>query len=273
MSLGAFLTSLSGLLVCAAIAWGQRPTDAAAAELVEKTREKALAYGRSLPDFLCTEVIQRFRENKTRSSIGTAEIPGETKWSPFDKLTVKLSYFQQKEEHELVLVDDKPTVLKYQGLTGGTGEGEFGATLQDIFNRSSQTAFRWESWKTVRKHRTAVFLYKVDAAHSRYSVEAGEPGNTHHAMVGFHGRLEIDRDTGEVLHLTYVAEPPRTVSLDEVSNTVDYDLADVGGRNYLLPVHSETEIHSPGLSVRNEIDFREYRKFSADSAIEYGTRK
>jgi len=269
----AFLSPLSGLLVWTAIVWGQRPTEPAAADLIAKSRDKALAYARSLPDFLCTEVVHRFRENKTQSSLGTAEIPGETKWAPFDKLTVRLSYFQQKEEHELVLVNDKPTVLKYQGLTGGTGEGEFGATLQDIFNPFSQTAFRWDSWKTVRKHRTAIFLYKVDVAHSRYSVETGEPGDTHHAIVGFHGRLEIDRDTGEVLHLTYLAEPPRTVNLEEVSNSVDYDLADVGGRSYLLPVHSETEIHSPGLSVRNEIDFREYRKFSANSAIEYGTRK
>jgi hypothetical protein len=32
-------------------------------------------------------------------------------------------------------------------------------------------------------------------------------------------------------------------------------------------------MHSRKLSVRNDIDFREYRKFSADSSIEFGAGK
>jgi len=58
-----------------------------------------------------------------------------------------------------------------------------------------------------------------------------------------------------------------------VSTTVEYDFADVAGRSYILPVHSETEIFSPGLAVRNHMDFREYRKFSADSTVEFGVGK
>lgn len=147
-------------------------------------------------------------------------------------------------------------------------------TLQNIFEAASQTFFRWESWKRRGRHRSAIYAYKVDSAHSRYLVANGSPSDLRKAVVSFHGIVEVDRETGEVLHFSYVAdEIPKAVDLKRVSTTVDYDFADVGGRNYLLPAHSETEIYGASLSVRNDIEFREYRKFSADSTIEFGIGK
>jgi hypothetical protein len=276
----AFLPALGGLLVWTPLTWGQRPSEADAAALIEKSRDRALAYARSLPDFVCTEVIRRYAETRPQTvrglsrSGGPMQSPAANKWTPTDKLTVKLSYFQQKEDHSLVLVNDKPTSLKYEGLAGGTGAGEFGGTLQNIFERHAQTVFKWESWKNIRRHRAAVYSYNVEAEHSHYLVMNGVPGDTHEAVVKFHGTLDVDRETGEVLHLTYTADQiPKEVKVDRVSTTVDYDFADVAGRNYLLPTHSETQIYSPGLSVMNEMDFREYRKFSTDSTIEFGVGK
>jgi hypothetical protein len=105
-------------------------------------------------------------------------------------------------------------------------------------------------------------------------VSNGVAGNTHEAIVGFHGDLEVDRETGEILHFTYVAtQIPEDVGLDLVSTTVDYDFANVGGRAYILPSHSAIEMISPRLSIRNDIDFREYRKFSADSTIDFAPGK
>lgn len=268
--------ALIGLLVWTSFAWGQRPSDADAAALIERSRQKALDYARSLPDFVCTEVIRRFSQNAPdhpRNGVRGPWVPLPFRWVPTDKLTVKLSYSQLKEEHKLISINDRPTDLKYEGLTGGTGAGEFGGTLQNIFQTAAQTAFRWESWKTVRRHRRAVYAYQVDVTHSHYMVVTGAPGATRQAIVGFHGNLEIDRETGEVLHFTYLAEIPKELNLDQADTTVDYDLADVGGRDYLLPVHSQTEMRSPRLSVRNDVDFREYRKFSADSVIDYTVAK
>ncbi|HEX3746904.1 MAG TPA: hypothetical protein VHW09_23360 [Bryobacteraceae bacterium] len=253
------------LLVCLSVAWGQRPADADAAAMVEMSRAKALAYSQSLPDFVCTETIHRFTHAPAR-----ALMP----WVPSDTLAVRLSYFQQQEEHKLVLLNDKPTDRKYESLAGGIGTGEFGGTLHGIFDPSTSTAFHWVAWKSVRRHRVAVFAYEVDAAHSRYEVLTGAPGAFHAAIVAFHGEIDIDRETGEVLHFTYITgDIPIDVGLDQASTTVDYDFADVGGRNYLLPSRCETEMHSRKLSVRNDIDFREYRKFSADSSIEFGAGK
>jgi hypothetical protein len=271
----AFQPALCGLLVWASAGWAQRPSEADATAAIERTREKALAYTRSLPDFMCTEVIHRYQENRPAvGAIGRTWVNPTTKWLPTDKLTVKLSFFQQKEEHKLIAIDDKTTDRNYTELTGGIGAGEFGGTLQGMFDPASQTAFRWESWKNVRKHRIAIYAYRVEAAHSRYAVINGAPGHTHQAIVGFHGTLETDSETGELLHFTYVAdEIPADVKLDKVSTAVEYDFADVGGRTFLLPARSQTMIQSPEVSVRCDTEFRQYAKFSSDSIIKFGDGK
>lgn len=252
-----------GMLAWAALALPQRPSEADAASAIEKSRAVALEYGRSLPDFVCTEVVHRSTDVRQRGG-----------WVPEDTLTVKLSYFEQKEDHKLTLIDGKPTARTYSSLDGAVGVGEFGGTLQSIFDLKSAASFHWESWKNVHKHRAAVYAYAVEPAHSSYVMVTGTPGNTHKGIVGYHGVLEIDRETGEVLHFTYEADHiPKELLVDFARTTVDYDFADVGGRDYLLPASSETEIRSPHLSVRNQMSFREYSKFSSDSIITFGDGK
>jgi hypothetical protein len=88
------------------------------------------------------------------------------------------------------------------------------------------------------------------------------------------GLLEIDLGTGEVLHIEYVADHiPEVLHLRSAGTTVDYAVADIGGRGYLLPSHSETEMRGLSAWARNVIEFREYRKFSADSSVEFGPGK
>lgn len=255
--------AVAGLLAWTSLAWPQRPSDADAEALIERSRQKALAYTQSLPDFICTEVVYRFIDRRQRGQ-----------WAPTDKLTVKLSYFQQREEHKLMLIDDKPTDQKFEGLAGATGIGEFGGSLHSIFARLSEATFRWESWKNVRKHRTAVYVYAVPVEHSNFILVSGVPGSPRKAIVGYHGVLDIDSESGEVLHFTYVADHiPKDLGMNAAATTVDYDFADVGGRNYLLPVRSETEMRGPVESMLNRMEFREYRKFSSESIIDFGSGK
>jgi hypothetical protein len=94
------------------------------------------------------------------------------------------------------------------------------------------------------------------------------------AIAGFHGEVEVDRQTGDVLSLTSIADAvPKTCPIDFSTTKVTYDLADVGGRQYLLPASSEVEMHSRDLRAWNRAQFRNYRKFSADSAVHFGDAK
>jgi hypothetical protein len=173
-----------------------------------------------------------------------------------------------------MLIDGKPTSQTFETLQGTVGSGEFGTTLRAVFDPASQTSFRWQSWKNVQKHRASVVGYEVNGPHSRYHLGTTADGRTVEADVHYHGVLDIDAETGEVLHLEYVADHiPETLNLRYAGNTVDYALADIGGRHYLLPSRSESEMRSKVDWARNVTEFREYRKFSAESTIDFGAGK
>jgi hypothetical protein len=266
-------------LLLAPPALAQRPAATDAEAILERGREKALKYSKSLPDFICTEIIQRYKRQPPvqlpalRGVTATYSAPS---WAPFDKLTVRLSFFQQKEDHKLELVNGQPTTLQYVSQDiGVTATGEFGGMLKHIFDPASQAAFHWESWKKARKHRVAVYGYVVAVDHSRFLVEDGSRSDEEHrAVVGFHGTVEIDTETGDVLHFDYTADAiPTTVGLTRSATSVDFDRVDIGGKAYILPVRSETELEGPKFAIRNAIEFRAFRKFDSSSTVEFGVGK
>jgi len=93
-------------------------------------------------------------------------------------------------------------------------------------------------------------------------------------IVGLHGTVAVDRETGEVLALSYMAyDIPKKLEVQSLIGSVEYDLASVGGGTHLLPARSEMEMHASELWTRNKMEFRDYRRFSADSSIEFGPVK
>jgi len=261
-------------------ALAQRPAAADADPILERGREKALAYTRSLPDFVCTEIIQRYKLSQPRASFpaqpGAGVASGTPSWAPTDRFTVRLSFFQQKEDHKLELVNGMPTTLQYVSRDIGlAATGEYGGMLKRIFDPASQASFHSKSGKNTRKHRIAVYGYAVAAEHSRFFVERGSrTGEEHRAVVGFHGTVEIDTETGDVLHIEYTADSiPASVGLTRSATSVDFDRVDIAGSPYIVPVRSETELEGPNLAVRNAIEFRAFRKFAASSTVDFGVGK
>ncbi len=168
-----------------------------------------------------------------------------------------------------------PTSQTFDSLNIGVkSTGEFGGILTSIFDPTSQTSFRWESWKTVRRRPVGVYVYQVEENHSNYYLEAGTRGNVRRAIVGFRGTLEVDRDTGEVLHLDHVADHnPPEVGMSKAVTEVDYDAVGVAGNRYLLPDHSQTQLDGKTGPLKNECEFGDYRKFDASSTVDYGAGK
>jgi hypothetical protein len=68
---------------------------------------------------------------------------------------------------------------------------------------------------------------------------------------------------------------PKAFPLDAVESALDYDYVLISDQKFLLPAHSETLSCTRGTSEcsRNVIDFRNYRKFGADTSIKFETEK
>jgi hypothetical protein len=88
------------------------------------------------------------------------------------------------------------------------------------------------------------------------------------------GSLWIDKETSRVLRIELSAHSmPKAFPLDTVESAVDYDFVPIGDARFLLPVHSEALSCERGTAIcsRNVIDFRNYRKFSADTSVTFDT--
>jgi hypothetical protein len=51
------------------------------------------------------------------------------------------------------------------------------------------------------------------------------------------------------------------------SSMLDYDLTDIGGRKFLLPLRAEQHMQTVQLKFKNVVEFHDYRKFAGESKI------
>jgi len=236
---------------------GAQPLGAEQASLLEQARAAAMRYADSLPDFLCTETVWREVDQR-----------GTNNWRLMDTLTVRLSYSGHRENYKLMEIDGKPTPLGYEEAGGVVSTGEFGTTLYSIFDPRSKGEFRWKGWTTMRERRAARFTYRIAREDSIYVVRWGRNGpGQKSVVVGYHGEVDVDEETHLVLRLTLEAEIPGGFPIDGNDCTVEYAFAEVAGKRYLLPAHARVMTRSGRLVSRNSVEFREYRKFQADTTI------
>jgi hypothetical protein len=226
--------------------------------LVE-TRKLALGYTETLPDFICTENVRRYLDPK-----------GAGSWKETDTLTVKLSYYQQKEDYQLLLVNGRQAAKSYESAGGAISKGEFGSMLLEIFDPATAAVFRWDHWTTLRKRRAIVFSYRIGAAKSHYKIVFDGNGERLTVVAGQHGLVYVDPETNMVLRLTRDADNlPASFPIQRASALLDYDFTDVGGKPFLLPLRAEIRMLSPSGQNRNVVEFLGYRKFSGESSISF----
>jgi hypothetical protein len=238
---------------------GQRPTDAEATALIEKARTGAMSYSKSLPDFLCTQMVRRYQDPR-----------GDNRWQRLDVLTVKLSYSDRQEDYKLIAIDGKQTKLDYMETGGPTSKGEFGTLLLYLFHPKMEAEFRWKGWTTIRKQSVAVYSYKVDQAHSQFHVAFGQrPGASNDILAPYYGEVTVDPESGAVLRVTQHAVLPASFPIRASVATVEYDYSDVGGHMYLLPRHAEIDMAAGRYKTRNDVEFTNYRKFQSEATISF----
>jgi hypothetical protein len=214
-----------GLLTCATI-WAQpRPSAEGQSRTLDIARANVLHHGQSLPDFLCTEVVQRSWMPDLARQAG-------------DKLTIQLTYFGQKEKYKLLTVDGAPTSRPFESLEGLVSGGEFGTMLFRAFDPASAAEFHWKGWTTIAKRRAGLYAYRVEHAHSHHTLGYDTAsGELRTITVAHQGVVALDSETSMVLRLTLeAADIPPGFPILKAANSMEYGFIDISGRSYLLPV-------------------------------------
>jgi hypothetical protein len=64
---------------------------------------------------------------------------------------------------------------------------------------------------------------------------------------------------------------PPDFPVQQAGTTLDYDYAEIGGQQYILPLRAVVRMRSSKFLSKNEVEFRMYRKFGAEATIKFDT--
>ena len=224
--------------------------------VLDEARHYALTYTNTLPDFICMQVVRRY-----------VDPSGLEAWHHMDTVTERLSYFDKHEDYKVVLVNNRPVEMAHEQLGGAVSSGEFGTMMREIFAPSTEAAFEWDRWATLRGRRMHVFFYRVTSGRSQYRIEERESRQS--MIIGYRGYIYVDRDTNAVMKITLDGESiPDSFPIRDVHLSLDYDFQTLSDHPFILPLKAVLTSRIGGKTLsKNEIEFRMYRKFTAESVI------
>jgi hypothetical protein len=114
-----------------------------------------------------------------------------------------------------------------------------------------------------------VYAYRVRASKSNYHLKV--PEKKLDLVAGYHGLIFVDAHRHFVHRIT--AHPdgiPASFPIQDVSLALDYEYTQIGDADFLLPLQFELRSREGNLLVKNDVDYDNYRKFTADSNITFG---
>jgi hypothetical protein len=231
--------------------------------IIEKAREEAFQFSETLPNY----VVKQFT---TRYATGAAA-RGQTSWQALDNVTADVVVENGVEKYKNVLVNGKPPKESLE-KSGSWSEGEFSSLQLDVLDPRTNADFHNKRTTTIVNRSAYRYDFTVDQPNSHWHVSTGPQSY----LPGYGGTIWFDKETGRVLRIEMQAQDlPKTFQLDQVESAVDYDFVILGDHKYLLPVHSEALSCMRGTKDcgRNTIDFRNYKKFQAESSITFDPDK
>ncbi len=263
-AVGAFWWVLTAVGSPGLAATGMSPEEAAA--VIARTRQWVEGYMESLPNFTCRKavrvvVVPAIRKPELRD--WAVEIP---KW-----VLSRRGAKPRIDESEWLVRMVKGGRESYEWIGGnqrGHGWGFFGHWLKALFGQKYPTEFEWIEDGRLRGYGVHVFRTVTPRNFCQYGGRAGDDV----VLVGFQGKIYIDRDNGHVLR--YVAEEPiglpKRHRVKSGRMLFDYDFQEIGDEVALLPLKSLAYTRYRGRSTLAESTFHQYREYQAETKLDFG---
>ncbi|HEX4946047.1 MAG TPA: hypothetical protein VFZ34_05265 [Blastocatellia bacterium] len=222
--------------------------------VIEEVRKIVKDYVDGLPDFICTQEVERF-----------IDTDGSGAWQRMDMLRYELTYNRKKESYKVANTNGligPPRPM----MAGATSAGEFASALDELFDPKTEAYFTPAGKEKLGTHQALIYDYYVAQNKSKLDVKIGDDPPF---IAGYSGSVWIDADTKQILRIEQAIEDPppqyRTFSGDKI---IDYELVKLRGTDVevLLPVKAEVMMLNRAQRAysRNVIFFKFYRKFETD---------
>lgn len=251
------------------------PAAAEQARILDAVRRWSGTYLAGLPDFVCTRTVRQFRNyalvrHPSHGDPDRMEPFADDRWHAAGSYSGEASYVGGCDYYRVNLVDDKPLHGSFEQLGREVLSGEFGGLMTEILDPSREATLEWDHWEVYRARRVAVFRYAVDLKHSRYRLRSP---TTHPVNIAHRGLVYSDPRTGVVGRLIlYGIGLTFDAPISAVGIVLDYGNLPIGGVTFVLPLSGVSYMRSQWRETREEIEYRDYRKFQSESTLKFDER-
>ena len=220
------------------------------------TVASALNYAARLPNFRCN------REN--RRLVAPLKAPNSFKQS--DAFVEQLTYENNKESYRTLEVNGQKSDTSRAALKGVRSSGEFGGMLEATLDPEVSATYKWVGHAMATGILCDVFEIEVPRQKSHF----GFTFNARREVASVTGRIFVNPETHLVRRITLKgSELPKDFGLQSPTLSLEFGMVRIGDSEYLLPLHSVLQAREGKTVVRNETQFRDYRKFDAESKIRF----
>lgn len=230
--------------------------------IIVKAKAAAAEYAGTLPNFFCRQLTTRYDSDRPKDG-----------WQAHDTITADLAYENGSESYTNIKVGNKAQKGSMEDVGGNWSTGEFASLLDELLNPGSAATFRKSGQDTINGHSAITFKFEISRERSQWRIMDG--GQLYYPAV--RGTVWIDRETSRVLRLEKeTRNMPLLFPLAKVEVAVDYDFVRLAATQpFLLPITSEVLSCEQGSSrcTRNRIEFRNYRKFGAESGVTFDEKQ
>jgi hypothetical protein len=228
--------------------------------IISDARDVAFNYVVSLPNFLCQQMTTRYETDNIKAG-----------WHALDIVTADLTYQEGQESYKNIKVGGRAVNSSMEDIEGTRSTGEFATELVAVMSPETGATFKRDGQDNLHGRTAYVYKFEVPRERSRWQVEA--PSQLY--FPAYRGTIWIDKETSRVLRIEQEGRGmPLLFPFDTVETATDYDFVRLAAneQQYLLPTGSEVLNCQRGTSVcsRNKIEYRNYRKFGAESSIKFG---
>ena len=225
-------------------------------KLWSEAAASALSYASRLPNFRCNRETHRL----------TAPVRNADRFNQTDSFIEEMTYESPHETFRTLEVNGLKSTALRDSFKGVHSKGEFGAMLKSIFRPEAAAKYTWSGRAMAGGIMCDVFDVDVPPERSNFVLTF----ELRQEVAGFHGRVFVDEDAGLVRRIVLQGNGlPKDFALQSPVFSLEYGLVHIAGADHLLPLRSVLQVRQGKQVVRNETQFRDYRKFNASSDIKF----
>jgi len=254
-----------------ALGWGARAQPSPSGLLQEVTR-KVLDTVDRLPNYMCTQTIDRYQYEPARASTGQSCEPAVNRplhLATSDRLRLDVAASGYHEIYSWVgesHFEDR-SLFDLVG-NGALSTGSFSSFLAVVF-RIDNPGFSYKGPVTEDGRRLEEYEFRVPQPMSHYIFGGGGV----HVNAGYSGSILVDPATADLARLEVQTDllPPETGSC-RTSSVLDYSRMRLNDTDFLLPNRTELRIFDAnGKELKNITVYTGCHEFLGESTLHFGS--